>query len=81
MKEAIKNGNKNISLTTIGLKRKIAKPQPQTARAQAEEVEYTEEADIKIWHKEENNMVNSEINAAIALANDLIRIANNSYFY
>ena len=46
-----------------------------------DDIEYTEEANIKIWHVDDYQAFNSEINQAIRLSNDLVRSANNSYFY
>lgn len=101
MKEAIKKGNKNISLTTIGLRRKTRRPndggsnggtsmQVRGAEGQtgpaglAQAVALSpkrELADITIYHIEKNVAIDSNINRALRQTNELIRIANLSYYH
>ena len=101
MKEAIKKGNKNISLTTIGLRRRAKRPndggsnrgtpmQMRGADGQAGPSGLMqtmvlppkrELADITIYHIEKNVAIDSNINKALRQTNELIRIANLSYYH
>lgn len=101
MKEAIKKGNKNISLTTIGLRRRAKRPDDGRNRgtppmrgigaegqagppglAQIVGLPPKREiAEITIYHIEKNVAIDSYINKALSQTNELIRIANLSYYH
>lgn len=83
MKEAIKVGNKNISLTTIGLKRKSHKHHEKDL-LKGHDTFYqikSEYADIVVYHVEKNNVWDSPINKGLRHFNELVRIANLSYYH
>ena len=90
MREAIKRGNKNISLTTMGLKHKKYKQKVKNLdplnvgdglQTPVILKEGSTMADIPIYHVENNVVIDTQINKAIKQSNELIRIANLSYYH
>lgn len=82
MKAAIIKGNKNISLTTMGLKRR---PKLQTTKhLTLSPLPLSKKPSLKqihIWHVESNQVQDTIVNKAIRTSNELIRIANLSYYH
>lgn len=91
-KKAKRKANQNISLTTVGLKRKAKNSDGLNIKNQNFTIPLNmnqvlnlppkrEYADVQIYHIEKNVAIDGSINRAIRQSNELIRIANLSYYH